>query len=102
MLRDRQGGVARPHYRPRVAIQSRCNPPGRTFDPEGFVIDPRSGHLLVTDEYRPFLYEFSHHDIAGYEKPVHRLEEPVRSPLQICALLTLEPKTLCAGAARII
>jgi len=26
---------------------------GRSFDPEGLVIDPRTGHLLVSDEYGP-------------------------------------------------
>ena len=32
--------------------------PGRTFDPEGLAIDPRTGHFLVADEYGPSLYEF--------------------------------------------
>ncbi len=32
---------------------------GRSFDPEGLVIDPRTGHLLVADEYGPSVYEFS-------------------------------------------
>jgi hypothetical protein len=31
---------------------------GRSFDPEGLVIDPRTGHFLVSDEYGPSLYEF--------------------------------------------
>lgn len=31
---------------------------GRAFDPEGIVIHPRSGNLLVSDEYGPSLYEF--------------------------------------------
>ena len=31
---------------------------GRSFDPEGLVVDPRTGHLLVADEYGPALYEF--------------------------------------------
>jgi hypothetical protein len=31
---------------------------GRSFDPEGFVIDPRTGHFLVGDEYGPSVYEF--------------------------------------------
>jgi hypothetical protein len=26
---------------------------GRSFDPEGLVIDPRTCHLLVADEYGP-------------------------------------------------
>ena len=32
---------------------------GRSFDPEGLVIDPRTGHLIVADEYGPSIYEFS-------------------------------------------
>ncbi len=32
---------------------------GRSFDPEGFVINPRNGNLLVSDEYGPSLLEFS-------------------------------------------
>lgn len=31
---------------------------GNAFDPEGFVINPRNGNLLVSDEYGPSLYEF--------------------------------------------
>lgn len=37
------------------------NPPnvlGRAFDPEGFVINPRNGNFLVSDEYGPSLLEF--------------------------------------------
>lgn len=30
----------------------------RSFDPEGVVINPRNGNLLVSDEYGPALYEF--------------------------------------------
>ena len=26
---------------------------GRSFDPEGLVVDPRTGHFLVADEYGP-------------------------------------------------
>jgi hypothetical protein len=32
---------------------------GRSFDPEGLVIHPRTGHLIVADEYGPSVYEFS-------------------------------------------
>jgi hypothetical protein len=32
---------------------------GRAFDPEGFVIDPRSGNLIVADEYGPSVYVFN-------------------------------------------
>lgn len=31
---------------------------GRSFDPEGLVVNPRSGNFLVSDEYGPSLYEF--------------------------------------------
>lgn len=31
---------------------------GRSFDPEGFVVNPKTGHFLVSDEYGPSLYEF--------------------------------------------
>jgi len=37
------------------------NPPnvlGRAFDPEGFVVNPRNGNFLVSDEYGPSLLEF--------------------------------------------
>ncbi len=32
---------------------------GRSFDPEGFVVNPKSGRFLVSDEYGPSLYEFN-------------------------------------------
>jgi len=32
---------------------------GNSFDPEGFVINPRNGNLLVSDEYGPSVYEFN-------------------------------------------
>jgi hypothetical protein len=31
---------------------------GASFDPEGLVVDPHTGHFLVADEYGPSLYEF--------------------------------------------
>ena len=31
---------------------------GNAFDPEGIVVNPTNGHLLVSDEYGPSLYEF--------------------------------------------
>lgn len=37
---------------------SPTNTLGRAFDPEGFVVNPRTGNLLVSDEYGPSLYEF--------------------------------------------
>jgi hypothetical protein len=32
---------------------------GNAFDPEGFVVNPKNGHFLVSDEYGPSLYEFN-------------------------------------------
>ncbi|MEY4806956.1 MAG: hypothetical protein RLZZ206_1345 [Cyanobacteriota bacterium] len=32
---------------------------GNSFDPEGIVVLPRSGNLLVSDEYGPSVYEFT-------------------------------------------
>ena len=32
---------------------------GNAFDPEGFVVHPKNGHFLVSDEYGPSLYEFN-------------------------------------------
>lgn len=32
---------------------------GRSFDPEGLVISPISGHFIVSDEYGPSVYEFN-------------------------------------------
>lgn len=32
---------------------------GTAFDPEGFVVNPRNGNLLVSDEYGPSVYEFN-------------------------------------------
>lgn len=31
---------------------------GMAFDPEGFVVNPKNGRFLVSDEYGPSLYEF--------------------------------------------
>jgi hypothetical protein len=32
---------------------------GRSFDPEGLVVDPRTGHFIIADEYGPSVFEFS-------------------------------------------
>ena len=44
---------------------------GFAFDPEGIAIDPRTGHLYVSDEYGPTLAEFTHHGrlIRRFETP---------------------------------
>jgi hypothetical protein len=46
---------------------------GRSFDPEGLAIDPRSGHLLIADEYGPALYEFDRTGvlIAVFDTPAN-------------------------------
>jgi len=36
---------------------------GRSFDPEGFVVHPRTGRFLVSDEYGPSLYEFKRNGV---------------------------------------
>jgi hypothetical protein len=38
---------------------SPSNALGNALDPEGFVINPRNGNFLVSDEYGPSLYEFN-------------------------------------------
>lgn len=50
----RQGGAALDGFAPEVA-----GPLGLAFDPEGIVVHPRTGHLLVSDEYGPSLYEIN-------------------------------------------
>lgn len=36
---------------------------GNSIDPEGFVVHPKNGHFLVSDEYGPSLYEFNREGI---------------------------------------
>jgi hypothetical protein len=36
---------------------------GRSFDPEGLVINSRNGNFIVSDEYGPSIYEFNRHGI---------------------------------------
>jgi hypothetical protein len=51
---------------------------GRSFDPEGLVVDPRTGHLLVADEYGPSIYEFTRRGrlIGIFETPALLLPKP--------------------------
>ena len=51
---------------------------GRSLDPEGLVVDPRSGHFLIADEYGPSLYEFNRSGrlIAEFEVPVNLVPQP--------------------------
>ncbi len=62
----RQGGAALDGYAPPVGGAL-----GMAFDPEGLVVSPRNGHLLVSDEYGPSLLEINR---AG--QVVHRFETP--------------------------
>jgi hypothetical protein len=54
------------------------NPPaelGVAFDPEGVVVSPKNGHLLVSDEYGPSLYEINKPGqlVRPYETPTRLL-----------------------------
>jgi len=40
---------------------------GNAFDPEGFVINPKNGNFLVSDEYGPSLYEFDRNGVLVRE-----------------------------------
>ena len=44
---------------------------GNSFDPEGLVVHPHTGNLLVSDEYGPSLYEFGRDGTL-----VARLQDP--------------------------
>jgi hypothetical protein len=51
---------------------------GRSFDPEGLVIDPRSGNFLVSDEYGPSIYEFNRRGVVvgAFETPAELVPRP--------------------------
>lgn len=48
---------------------------GRSFDPEGLVINPRNGNLIVSDEYGPSVYEFDRRGrlLRAFETPANLL-----------------------------
>ena len=50
----RRGGSELDGFAPAIA-----GPLGLAFDPEGIVVHPLTGHLLVSDEYGPSLLEFA-------------------------------------------
>ena len=62
----RKRGSALNGFAPEVA-----GPLDVAFDPEGIVVDPRTGHFLVSDEYGPSLYEINR---AG--QVVHSYQTP--------------------------
>jgi len=63
----RQGGSALDGFAPEVG-----GPLGNAFDPEGLIVHPLTGNLLVSDEYRPSLLEINR---AG--QVVRRFDAPV-------------------------
>jgi hypothetical protein len=46
---------------------------GRSFDPEGIVVSPINGHLIVSDEYGPSIYDFNRDGelVAVFETPAN-------------------------------
>jgi len=46
---------------------------GMAFDPEGFVVNPKNGRFLVSDEYGPSLYEFERDGqfVRAYTNPAN-------------------------------
>lgn len=75
----RQGGAALDGFAPAVGGAL-----GFAFDPEGIVVHPLTGHLLVSDEYGPSLLE-----INGAGQVVRRYETPAN----------LIPRNAASGAA---
>lgn len=66
----RKGGSALDGYSPEVA-----GPLGLAFDPEGIVVHPLTGHLLISDEYGPSLLEINRAGrlVRRYELPANIL-----------------------------
>ncbi len=64
----RKGGSALDGFAPEVA-----GPLGLAFDPEGIVVHPLTGHLLVSDEYGPSLIEINRAGqlVRRYELPAN-------------------------------
>jgi hypothetical protein len=54
---------------------------GRSFDPEGLVVDPRTGRFLIADEYGPAIYEFGRSGrlIGVFHVPDNLLPRPTGS-----------------------
>ena len=66
----RKGAVAFNGIAPPVG-----GPLGNAFDPEGIVVQPLTGTLLVSDEYRPSVYEFTRFGqfLRAYQTPANLL-----------------------------
>ena len=54
---------------------SPSNTLGNAFDPEGFVINPRNGNFLVSDEYGPSLFEFDRdgNQLRAFKTPANMI-----------------------------
>lgn len=72
----RKGGSALDGFAPDVA-----GPLGLAFDPEGIVVLPINGHLLVSDEYGPSLIEINNAGqvVRRYETPANILPRSAAS-----------------------
>ncbi len=66
----RRGGAALDGFAPEVG-----GPLGAAFDPEGIVVHPLTGHLLVSDEYGPSLFEINRagQRVRAFEIPANLL-----------------------------
>lgn len=67
---------------------------GNAFDPEGFVVNPRNGNFLVSDEYGPSLYEFNRNGelVTAYTLPSNLVPRAGSD-----TTYTATPPTLTAG-----
>lgn len=72
----RSGGSTLEGFAPDVA-----GPLGLAFDPEGVVVNPRTGHLLVSDEYGPSLLEINRAGevVRRYQTPVNLVPRNAQS-----------------------
>lgn len=72
----RQGGSALDGFAPEAG-----GPLGVAFDPEGIVVHPLSGHLLVSDEYGPSLVEINRAGqlVRRYDLPANALPRDASS-----------------------
>lgn len=67
---------------------------GRSFDPEGMVVNPLTGNILVSDEYGPSVYEFSRNGtlVRQYTIPANLVPQ-----VGTTADYTSTPPTLTSG-----
>jgi len=70
---------------------------GRSLDPEGLVIDPRTGHFLVSDEYGPSVYEFNRRGVlvGVFETPAELMPRLAGAPNYVAG-----PDTAGSGLGR--